>query len=103
MKELLKVVEINFSIHLNIDLCMIINLQIKQLNEEVILTISQNQMKFVSEYHGLIEKIKNSGNKGFKFDEIVIFFIKFHSSLSNIKTRYYLKLPIQWAIDNFFE
>ena len=68
---LIKIVEINIFIHLNIDVCMTLNIINMENNEEVILAITIGSMEFKSQFHGLNEKITKVLGIGFIFGEIV--------------------------------
>ena len=63
-------------------------------NEEVILTISFFYTELKSQFYGLSKKVKNAGNNGFTFDQIIKLTMKIDSSLSNINIQYYLNFPI---------
>ena len=71
-------------------------------NEEVILTISHENMEVKYEYYGLNEKIKNARNNGFTFSEIRNLEIKIYSDLSRMNIYYYLKIQIPIMHRQFF-
>ena len=97
---LLKIVEINFFIHLKIDVCVIKNLSKWKKNEVKTFTITHGYRSFKFEFHGLKKTIctKNAS----KFDELVKLTIKTDSGLSHINISYDLKVPIPKTHRDFF-
>ena len=70
-------------------------------NEEVVLSITLGFTKYKSQFYGWIKNIKNAGNNGFIFNQIVKLTIIFDSNISNINICHYLKFPIPIMHRNF--